>query len=40
LLADLIADADRVYLIASIGPKGHESSADAKRFRDSFKLLP
>ena len=40
-LVDLIADNnDRVFLIASIGPKGHEASADAKRFRDSFKLLP
>ncbi len=29
----------RIYLIVSVGPKGHETSAEAKRFRQSFKLI-
>jgi hypothetical protein len=38
-LLDVFVSGARVYLIVSEGPKGHETSADAKRFRDSFKLL-
>ena len=38
-LIDVFAAGGRVYLLASEGPKGHEASADAKRFLDSFKLV-
>ena len=30
---------DRVYLIVSVGPTGHEASADALSFRNSFRLI-
>jgi hypothetical protein len=39
-LVDIFAAPPRVYLIVSEGPKGHESSAEAKRFRSSFNLIP
>jgi len=29
----------KLYLLVSVGPKGHETGADASRFRDSFRLL-
>ena len=38
-LLDVFAAGARVYLIVSEGPRGHEAGADAKRFRNSFKLL-
>jgi len=38
-LIALVANGDRVYMIVSAGPKGHGRSDDAKRFRDSFRLL-
>ena len=38
-LVDVLAAGGRVYLIVSEGPKGHETSAEGRRFRDSFKLL-
>jgi len=38
-LMDIVVVGDRLYLILSTGPKGHETTDDAKRFRDSFKLL-
>lgn len=38
-LIDLVMIGNRLYLIASSGPKGHENSSDAARFRDSFHLL-
>jgi hypothetical protein len=38
-LLDIVAVGNRLYLIISAGPKGHETSADAKRFRDSFQLI-
>jgi len=38
-LIDVLAAGTRVYLLISIGPKGHEASIDAKRFRDSFNLI-
>jgi hypothetical protein len=38
-LIDVIPNGDRVYLLVSAGPKGHAKSADAVRFRDSFRLL-
>jgi hypothetical protein len=38
-LLDVFTAGVRIYLIVSEGPKGHEDSAEAKRFRDSLKLL-
>ena len=37
-LIDVLAVDDRLYVILSGGPQGHEASADALRFRDSFRL--
>ena len=34
----ILASGDRVYMVIYVGPKGQESSADATRFRQSFKL--
>jgi hypothetical protein len=38
-LIDLVIAGGRVYIVVSAGPKGHETSADAIRFRDSFSLI-
>jgi hypothetical protein len=38
-LVDLTAAGDRVYLIVYVGPRGEETGSEAKRMRDSFKLL-
>jgi hypothetical protein len=38
-LINVFAAGVRVYLVVSEGPKGHEVSAEAKRFRGSFKLI-
>jgi hypothetical protein len=38
-LIDLVAERRRVYLVASAGPIGNSTSADARRFRDSLRLL-
>jgi len=38
-LVDFVIANGRTYIIVSAGPKGHETSADALRFRDSFALL-
>lgn len=38
-LVDFVIANGRTYIIVSAGPKGHETSADAIRFRDSFALL-
>ena len=35
----ILAAVDRVYMVIYVGPKGQENSADAARFRNSFKLL-
>ncbi len=35
----IFAAGDRVYMVIYVGPKGQENSADATRFRGSFKLL-
>jgi hypothetical protein len=37
-LAYLFPVGKRLYQVISAGPKGHETSADAYRFRDSFRL--
>jgi len=38
-LIDIVANGDRIYMVVSAGSKGHAKSDDAKRFRDSFRLL-
>jgi hypothetical protein len=38
-LVYMIVVGNRLYQVVSAGPKGHETSADAYRFRDSFRLL-
>ena len=38
-LIDLVIADGKVYIVVSAGPKGHETSADAIRFRDSFVLI-
>jgi hypothetical protein len=38
-LVDIVPDGDRIYMLATAGPRGHASSDDAVRFRDSFRLL-
>ena len=35
----IMATGDRVYMVIYVGPKGQENSADATRFRNSFKLI-
>src|SRR6185295_9470777 len=35
----ILASGDRVYMVIYVGPKGQENSADATRFRGSFKLI-
>jgi hypothetical protein len=37
-LAYIFPVGKRLYQVISAGPKGHETSADAYRFRDSFRL--
>jgi hypothetical protein len=38
-LIDIVPSGDRVYLLVSVGDRGHAKSEDAIRFRDSFELL-
>ena len=38
-LITMVANGDRVYMVISAGPKGHATSENALRFRDSFRLL-
>lgn len=35
----ILVSGDRVYMVIYVGPKGQENSADATRFRNSFKLV-
>ena len=35
----VMATGDRVHMVIYVGPKGQENSADATRFRNSFRLL-
>jgi len=35
----VMAKGDRVYMVIYVGPKGQENSADATRFRNSFRLI-
>jgi hypothetical protein len=38
-LIDLVIANGRVYIVVSAGPKGHETSPEGIRFRDSFSLV-
>ncbi|HKB00068.1 MAG TPA: hypothetical protein VKD02_04815 [Methyloceanibacter sp.] len=38
-LIDVVPSGDRIYMLVTAGPKGHATSDDATRFRDSFRLL-
>jgi hypothetical protein len=35
----IMASGDHIYMVIYVGPKGQEGSADATRFRNSFKLI-
>lgn len=37
-LVDIVGADGRIYMLISAGPKGHASSDNAERFRDSFRL--
>ena len=37
-LVSIVPAGDRIYMLVSAGPKGHATSDDAERFRDSFRL--
>ncbi len=38
-LVDVVPAGDRIYMLATAGPKNHATDDDAERFRDSFRLL-
>lgn len=38
-LVDVVPAGDRIYMLATAGPKNHATGDDAERFRDSFRLL-
>lgn len=38
-LINVVPSGDRIYMLVTAGPKGHATGDDAKRFRDSFRLL-
>jgi hypothetical protein len=38
-LVDVVPAGDRIYMLATAGPKNHATGDDAARFRDSFRLL-
>jgi hypothetical protein len=38
-LIDVVPAGDRIYMVVTAGPKGHATSDDAVRFRDSFRVL-
>jgi hypothetical protein len=37
-LVDIVPAGDRIFMLISAGPKGHATSDDAERFRQSFRL--
>jgi hypothetical protein len=37
-LVNIVPAGDRIYMLVSAGPRGHATSADAERFRDSFRV--
>jgi hypothetical protein len=38
-LVDVVPAGDRIYMLATAGPKNHATDDDSERFRDSFRLL-
>ncbi len=38
-LVSIVPAGDRIYMLISAGPRGHATSDDAERFRDSFRLV-
>ena len=38
-LIDVIPEGDRIYMLVTAGPRGHATSVEAVRFRDSFRVL-
>lgn len=38
-LIDVVPAGDRIYMLVTAGPRGHATSKDAVRFRDSFRVL-
>jgi hypothetical protein len=38
-LVDIVPAGNRIYLLATAGPRNHATGDDAERFRDSFRLL-
>jgi hypothetical protein len=38
-LVDVVPAGDRIYMLVTAGPKGHATSDNAVRFRDSFHVL-
>jgi hypothetical protein len=38
-LIDVVPAGDRIFMLVTAGPRGHATSKDAVRFRDSFRLL-
>ncbi len=38
-LIDVIPAGDRIYMLVTAGPRGHATSKNAVRFRDSFRVL-
>ena len=37
-LVSIVPAGDRIYMLVSAGPRGHATSEDAERFRDSFRV--
>lgn len=38
-LVDIVPAGNRIYMLATAGPRNHATGDDAERFRDSFRLL-
>jgi hypothetical protein len=38
-LIDIVPSVDRLYMLVTVGPRGHATGEDAERFRESFRLL-
>jgi hypothetical protein len=38
-LVDIVPAGNRIYMLATVGPRNHAMGDDAERFRDSFRLL-
>jgi hypothetical protein len=38
-LVSIVPAGDRIYMLISAGPRGHATSDEAERFRDSFRIM-